>query len=73
MRGSYTGAGILIGDADTRPLASAENVQETNTRLHVQARQIGAGAVAVRAHRGGVGVHTGDRVMWVRRGAVRVC
>ena len=44
-----------------------------NTRLHVQARQIGAGAVAVRAHRGGVGVHTGDRVMWVRRGAVRVC
>ena len=27
------------------------------------------GAVAVRAHRGGVCAHTGDRVMWVRRGS----
>ena len=34
-----------------RPLANAKNIQETNTRLHVQARQIGAGAVAARAHR----------------------
>ena len=51
----------LHGSGHTRPLASAENVQETNTRLHVQARQIGAGAVAVRAHRGGVCVHTGDK------------
>ena len=63
----------LHGSGHTRPLASAKNVQETNTRLHVQARHIGVGAVAVRANRGGVGVHTGDRVMWVRRGAVRVC
>ena len=70
MRGSYTGAGILIGDADTRPLASTKNVPETNTRLHAQARQFGAGAVAVRAHRGGVGVHTGDQATWVRRGSV---
>ena len=41
----------LHGSGHTRPLASAKNIQETNTRLHVQARQIGAGAVAVRAHR----------------------
>ena len=41
----------LHGSGHTRPLASAENVQETNTRLHAQARQIGAGAVAARAHR----------------------
>ena len=39
------------GSGHTRPLASAKNIQETNTRLHIQARQIGAGAVAARAHR----------------------
>ena len=41
----------LHGSGHTRPLASAKNIQETNTRLHIQARQIGAGAVAARAHR----------------------
>ena len=41
----------LHGSGHTRPLASAKNIQETNTRLHVQARQIGMGAVAARAHR----------------------
>ena len=38
MRGSYMGAGILIGDADTRPLASAKNIQETNTRARAHRR-----------------------------------
>ena len=34
-----------------RPLASAKTIQDTITRLHVQARQIGAGTVAARAHK----------------------
>ena len=35
----------LHGSGHTRPLASVKNIQETNTRLHVQARQIGAGSM----------------------------
>ena len=34
-----------------RPLASAKTIQDTITRLHAQARQIGAGTVAARARR----------------------
>ena len=55
-----SGACIVHGDGQ-RPAHRHTNACTSAANRH--------GAVAVRAHRGGVCAHTGDRVMWVRRGS----
>ena len=56
-----SGACIVHGDGQ-RPAHRHTNACTSTANRH--------GAVAVRAHRGGVCAHTGDRVTWVRRGTV---